>query len=191
MKKKSSTWLTLKKAIEGFHLECNARGLSQHTIKNYMLTLNRFCEKMGDVKITEIQVSDIVDFLNVYSHLRNKSLLNMYVALSSFWSWLVRQSYVQENLLRRIPRPKAQIVAIQPFTELEIRAMLSSLGRNEDRNRAIILLLLDTGIRASELINLKRGDIDLQNRTIKVLGKGNKERIVPFSPRTATALFRV
>lgn len=191
MRKKTSTWLTLKKAIEGFNLECNARGLSPHTISNYMDTLNRFCEKLGDIKINQITTSDIISFLNSYTHLKNKSLLNMHISLSAFWSWLVRQGYAEENILRKIPRPKPQIIAIQPFTELEIKAMFGSLGKNEDRNRAILLLLLDTGIRASELVNLKRDNIDLQSRTIKVLGKGNKERIIPFSTRTATAIFKV
>ena len=58
------------------------------------------------------------------------------------------------------------------------------------RNRTIILLLLDTGIRASELCGLAIKDADLTNKRILVLGKGNKERAVPISPRTAKTLWR-
>ena len=104
---------------------------------------------------------------------------------------LQRQGYAEENIIHRIPRPKPQQVAINPFTESEIKLLFSALGRKAERNRAILLLLLDTGIRASELINLKKSDIDLKTKHIRIWGKGNKERIIPISAKTASALFKI
>jgi integrase len=59
-----------------------------------------------------------------------------------------------------------------------------------DRNRAILLLLLDTGMRASELCGLNFSQVDSHNRRVRVMGKGAKERAIPFSPRTGQALWR-
>lgn len=104
---------------------------------------------------------------------------------------MIREDYVQRHIVRQVPRPKPQKKAIVPFTETEIRLLFSVTGRKYHRNRAILLLLLDTGIRASELIQLAHDDIDLRTRRVRVMGKGNKERFVPISPRTASALFRI
>lgn len=192
MPQKNSTWsIALTKAIEGFNLECHARQLSIHTCQDYHRILKRFLAFTGDMNISKIQTQDIIRFLGSFQGLKPKSLLNMHIALSSLWSWLVREGYATENIIRKIPRPRPQQNAIIPFTEMEIRALFSALGRKELRNRTIVMLLLDTGIRASELIGLQREDIDLKSRRIRVLGKGNKERWVPISARTAGLLFKV
>lgn len=69
-------------------------------------------------------------------------------------------------------------------------AMTANTLQNQDRNRAIILLLLDTGIRADELCTMKIADLDLKGQLIKVFGKGDKERIIPICSKTAQALWR-
>jgi len=191
MAKNIDTWLTLNIAIEGFLLECHARSLSKHTILQYKTTLERFYHQIGDKFVNDITLSEITKFLNAYNYMKPKSVLNLHIALSAFWSWLQRQGYVEENIIHRIPRPKPQQVAINPFTESEIKLLFSALGRKAERNRAILLLLLDTGIRASELINLKKSDIDLKTKHIRIWGKGNKERIIPISAKTASALFKI
>ncbi len=185
-----STWLTLKTALEGFLMEGRARRLSENTLADYHITLKQFLQFVGDVPVNSITPAQVVAFLATFNHLKPKSLLNKYVGLSAFWTWLVKEGYTDNHLIRKIPRPRANPPVIQPFSEDDIKAMFRVLGRKNDRNRVIILLLLDTGIRASELLNLEWSDIDLANRRIKVLGKGHKERYVPISPRTATALFR-
>jgi integrase len=106
-----------------------------------------------------------------------------------------------------VPRPKPEKRAIKPYTKIEIRSMLNALthsrayirpGKGEsvhrlqhgERNRAIILLLLDTGIRASELCSLRIHNLDLQSHWVRVYGKGDKERVLPFSARTGKALWK-
>jgi len=139
--------------------------------------------------------------------LSNKTILNIHTALSALWTWAVAEGIVTQHLLRQIPRPRPEKRAITPFSEEDMKALLANGERSRTytrpgkracdhavatalRNRTIILLLLDTGVRASELCGLAIKDADLNNKRILVLGKGNKERALPISPRTAKTLWR-
>lgn len=143
------------------------------------------------------------------THLAPKSIKNIHVALSVLWTWGVEEGYVKENLLRTIAPPPVEPPAIQPFTKDEIKALLKACDRSRawksrptvnnrrptaDRDRAIILLLLDTGIRRSELCDITIADLNLTANSIRISGKGKgrdkKERYVYFGRRTARALFR-
>jgi site-specific recombinase XerD len=104
--------------------------------------------------------------------------------------------------------PKPEKRKVDPFSEDHVRALLSALGRSkvytrpggknsdhelghEDRNRAMIMVLLDTGLRATELCDLLIEDLDVRNGRLRVKnGKGDKERYVPFSSRTGQALWK-
>jgi integrase len=121
--------------------------------------------------------------------LSNKTILNIHTALSALWTWAVAEGIVTQHLLRQIPRPRPEKRAITPFSEEDIKTLLANGERSRTytrpgkracdhavatalRNRTIILLLLDTGIRASELCGLAIKDADLTNKRILVLGKG-------------------
>ena len=185
-----STRIVLSQAIDGFlNLDCSARHLSPHTIADYRNALNKFIAMQGDDNTRDITTADIARFLS-RQNVSTKTVLNYHIALSALWSWLVREGYAAENIVRKIPRPRPRILAIVPFTETEIKAMLSSLRRNPERDKAMLLLLLDTGLRVSELCGLQREDVDLHNQRVRVIGKGDKERFVAFSPRTGAALLK-
>ena len=133
-------------------------------------------------------------------------MLNYHTGLSALWTWACSEGYALKNLLHEIERPRPEKRLIQPFSESDIRAMLGALARskpyidrgtttshtlpNQDRNRAIILLLLDTGLRAEELCSARVADLDLKNQYLKVFGKGDRERILPFCSRTAQVLWK-
>jgi site-specific recombinase XerD len=137
--------------------------------------------------------------------LSNKTLRNHHAALSALWTWAIAEGICSDNPMHHIKRPKPRKHVIQPFTDEDIRAILEVLQtisyvhpRGHElctydhvqalRNRAILLLLLDTGMRASELCTLTLGGLNLSARSVKVLGKGDKERLLPFSTYTAAAL---
>jgi len=145
----------------------------------------------------------------------DKTILNYYTALSALWTWCVDENLVDTHVVQAVSRPEPESRAIHPFTETDVRAMLAVLDRSRrytrpgkresnharptaDRDRMLILLLLDTGIRASELCisprrragGLHVGDVDLENHRLRVFGKGSKERYVPISPRTGKAVWR-
>ena len=181
--------LLLSKAIEGFLLACRARRLSIHTLTDYTRTMKKFQINVGDVAINTITTTQVAAFLAAQPF-SEKTVLNYHIGLAALWTWCIREGYTEKHIIRLVEKPRPKHVVVQPFTEAEVRAMLTGVRRNVERDRCIILLLIDTGLRASELCGLEKGDIDLASRRLKVLGKGNKERMLPFSPRTASAIFK-
>ena len=108
-------------------------------------------------------------------------------ALKAFWSWLLREGYIEHNPLNRFPLPKVPDYPIKVLSHDQITRLLRVTDKSTpkgERNHTIILLFYDTGIRVSELVNIRIDDIDLQHNFIKVLGKGQKVRSVPFSNET-------
>lgn len=183
-----STNLSLSKVIEGFMIACQSRRLSEHTIRDYRHTLGKFLSHTGDMNFSQITHAQISAFLSAQS-VGNKTLLNYHIALSALWTWAIKQEYVEKHVVRLVEKPRPKKLVIEPFSEVEVRAILNSIVYSPDRNRALVLLLLDTGARASEVCGLTMSDIDLVKRHIKVRGKGDKERLIPFSQRTSSALF--
>ena len=133
--------------------------------------------------------------------------MNYHTDLSALWTWAVQDGLVEQHIVKKEFRPKPEKREIKPYSEMDVKAMLNALDKSRpytrpgkgksahrlvtaDRNRAIILLLLDTGLRASELCSLRIHQLDLRNRKIYVLGKGSKERILPFCARTGRAIWR-
>jgi len=196
--------ITFSQAKEGYLLAAGARHLSEHTIRDYVNTLTKFSKFLDeDPPIEEITRHHVEAFLAAQTKVSNKTLLNYHVGLSALWTWAISEHIVPKHIVREVTPPKPEQKEIVPFTVVEIRAMLEVVGRNSsgqvnnkhmkdsaDRNRAILLLLLDTGMRASELCGINFSQVDSHNRRVRVMGKGAKERTIPFSPRTGQALWR-
>jgi len=137
-----------------------------------------------------------------------KTVYNIYVNLSALWSWAVKEDYVDANIIRAIDKPQFETPVIEPFSQDQVGALLDACIHTHkwknretrtrrvtaDRDRAIVALLLDTGIRSSELCGIRYQDVDMANNSIKVRGKGkgrgSKERIVFFGRRAARHLWR-
>lgn len=114
-------------------------------------------------------------------------------ALRAFFSWLYKEGYTIENRLAKLKPPKAPNKVVEILTQEEIAQVLGSISPNTStgaRDYAILLLLLDTGLRCSELINFELKDINIESGYLKVMGKGSKERIVPFGATVQKALLR-
>jgi site-specific recombinase XerD len=215
--------LTLSQAIEGFLLEKEAQRLSPHTIADYRNAFRKLQSFLGDDPliddITAGQIRQCLAGLGTEPQpmggaaprspkpLSKKTIYNIHTALSSLWTWAVREGIADQHVVHNTPRPRPEKRAIQPFTQADVRAMLDVCDRtarytrpgkracsNERptalRDRAIILLLLDTGMRASELAGLRIQHVDLRQHHLRVFGKGSKERILPISVATARALWK-
>jgi integrase/recombinase XerD len=133
-----------------------------------------------------------------------KSILNVHTDLSSLWTWGVEEGYVPSNFVRTIDAPDVKAPVVEPFTQGECEALVKACDQTPnwknraetaskrstgDRDRAIILLLIDSGLRAQELCDIKLRDINMNSNQIKVVGKGQKPRVVPFGKRVAKALW--
>jgi integrase/recombinase XerD len=200
--------VSLSQAIEGYFLAAHARRLSSHTLTDYDRTFRRFEEWLGrDPPLADLGARDIRRFLNSLNGLSDKTVLNYHTGLSALWTWAVKEHLVPEHVVREVEPPRPEEREIVPYTEQDVKAMLAACDRSRRyrrpgkrvcdherpsalRDRAIILLLVDTGMRASELCGLLVRDLDLTNRRLKVMGKGRKERVLPFSARTAQVMWR-
>ncbi|RJO64972.1 MAG: hypothetical protein C4540_02450 [Candidatus Omnitrophota bacterium] len=199
--------ITFTQALEGFELYCQARRLSKHTLSDYFTTYRKFSRWLDDdpplETITRRQITQFIAAQPVSA----KTALNYHTGLSALWTWALKENLVHEHTVRRVDPPEPEKRTIAPYTQADLQAMLNSLERtnkykrpgkkasnhslpNVDRNRAIILLLLDTGMRASELAEAKINQLDLRNRRIRVFGKGAKERTLPFVAQTGQAIWR-
>ncbi|HEX8238066.1 MAG TPA: tyrosine-type recombinase/integrase [Abditibacteriaceae bacterium] len=122
--------------------------------------------------------------------LRPVSICDYYRYCRGLFSWAYKKGYISCSPMERIEPPLARSEVKQALSAEQVDRLISVARRSENpaRDVAIITLLYDTGIRASELINLKVGDIDLKNGRFMVQGKGNKLRPVFFQEETAEAL---
>ena len=115
----------------------------------------------------------------VYSNTVN----NRVRALRAFFGWLHRQGYTKEHRLQMMRPPKFTKKLIDILTADDIDRVLNSMNPNTvlgARNTAMVTLMLDTGLRLSEVVKAEPANVHLEDRYLKVLGKGNKERVVAF-----------
>jgi len=114
-------------------------------------------------------------------------------ALRAFFSWLHREGYTGEHILADLKPPRAPQKLVEVLTDDEVRQILACLDSDTpsgSRNKAILITLLDTGLRLSELTNLKMADGHVEQGYLRVMGKGSKERIVPIGGIAQKVLLR-
>jgi integrase/recombinase XerD len=197
--------VTLSVAVEQFIEAKKAQRLSNNTLIEYKRTLRYFREffENDDPQFSEISPHQIRKFLNSLDRLSKKSLLNAHIGLSSLWHWANEEEICAENIMRKVSRPRPEIRAIQPYSHEEVDRLFNAIGSSVEytipgkrscsnrlayyyRTRAILLLLIDNGIRAEELCHIHVKDLGPTN--IRVFGKGDKERLVPITECTYDAI---
>lgn len=190
-----STQFLLKSVVNGYLLDCSARRLSPNTLSDYRNTCRKLLEYFGDGEkpIADITRMDMRGFFASQT-VGNKTLLGYYHCIKSLWNFAILENIVSENPLNAIKRPKAEIRTIEPIPVEHIKKLLKTIDttnpRNRARNKALILMLLDTGARVSEICGIKRSQINLNSQSVKILGKQSRERIIYYSPSTAKALWK-
>jgi integrase/recombinase XerC len=155
---KDDVTLFLEFVIKNFEIKCITE-INYPVIRNWIVTL-------------------------VDAELKNVSINRKIASLKSFFKFLQKTKIINNSPLLRHKALKVSKSLQIPFSETETAAVLDSQNFSDDfegtRNQLIIDLLYTTGVRRSELINLKTHNVDLSNQHIKVLGKRNKERIIPL-----------
>jgi site-specific recombinase XerD len=185
--------MPLSIAVEGWLLTCSARSFSPNTIDGYGRTLKKFSNFLqDDPPIRSITTKHIEAFL-ISCQVSKTSKLDYYVGLSSLWTWALKEGLVDSHQVRALERPKRDIRQVEPFTEIDIKHLAHEASSSSPYNlkmRATLLLLLDTGLRASEICSLTIADLHLKEGFAVVMGKGSKERRVEFGPRTGQAIWK-
>lgn len=159
-------------------------GCSERTLNYYETTIRVMIEKLSK-KVNSIETEDLRNYLSEYQAKNNCSKVtidNVRRILSSFFAWLEDEDYIMKSPVRRIHKVKATQTVKETYTDEELEEMRDACV--EIRDLAMIDFLASTGVRVGELVNLDRVDIDMQERSCVVLGKGGKEREVYFDART-------
>ena len=158
------------------------RKLSDNTIKSYLNDLKDF-DLYFDGKLVKLEYKDLSKYLDSLEQLNARSVAHYITVISSFYSFLVDEKIIDENPCSNIIGPKIPKKLPNYLTEEEIDNLLDVrlITTYDYRNKAMLELLYASGVRITELINLKVSDIDFDNCFIRVVGKGKKERIVPIT----------
>ena len=170
---------------------------SPHTLRSYRTDLLEFAQYAGPGDpSTWLGGVDTRTIRGYLAHLHARSLdsatiAHKLAAVRSWFRFLVRRGVLERNVAREVrgPRPPRKLVSFLPIDEAT--ALMDAGARGgvaRARDTAVLELLYATGLRVSELAGLDLDDVDPAQQTVRVLGKGRKERIVPFGSRAAAAL---
>jgi integrase/recombinase XerD len=223
--KRSTPGLKLVQAVSGFVQYKAAEALSPRTLESYQDHLDRWQEYIGDGEVSRVSTQQVRAFLawlraDYKPHrltggdqpLSPKTIRNFWVTLSAFYRWASGE-FGFPNPMAAVPAPKFEDAPVEPFAREEIEQLLKAVEycreaktdhrrafimrrSSGNRDRAIILTLLDTGLRASELCSLTIGDVDQKNGRVLVkhgaLGgaKGGKGRTVYLGKAARRSLWR-
>ena len=162
------------------------RNLSKHSIDAYMRDLKKMSQFFNNYNIKDIKHKNILEYISYINEfsISTRSQARIISSIRSFFKFLIYEKYIQNNPCEHIYSPKIGSRLPVVLTIEEIDQIIGSIDlskENGERNRTIVECLYSCGLRVSELTNLKISDIIFEDNIIKVIGKGNKERIIPLS----------
>ena len=204
---------SLESLVKGYILNCRCEGKSKVTVDTYEQILRRFLRFSRangypdePQKTTPIHIRGFLWYLASESNRWGsdnaasrkpacQSTVNHYYrVLNTFFGWLAKEGFITNNPVAHLKKPKVEHKVVQALSPAEIVRLLDACsGKSvlDVRNKAILCVLLDTGLRVSELANLKLEDVDTKTGAILVRhGKGSKQRIVRIGSKAQKALWR-
>jgi len=173
------------------------KGLSKNTVKAYETDIKGFIKwinknnKQSLLNIKESSVNRYISYLFSLK-LKSSSVNRKISSLKSFYLFLLKKKLIRYSPFSEVISPKQEKYLPASMSESEVEKLLNSPDASKDieqRDKAMIEMLYATGMRISELVNLKITDIDMNRSVIKVMGKGSKERLIPFGESASEALF--
>lgn len=210
---RNGSYVKITDVLNDYRLSLEAANRSPKTISWYLDILNRyfaFLESNGLLKPTrELGKQELTRYLlylknstrwpnNPYMK-ENRGKLSPFSvqghvrAIRAFWSWLRREGYIENDPLANFPLPKVPKALTRTLTPEQVKRLISGIDTSAPkgvRQYCVLLVLLDTGMRISELVHLKVEDLDITYGLLKVLGKGQKERLVPITGLTKKKILR-
>jgi site-specific recombinase XerD len=171
---------------------------SQHTLKNYKRYIKKWLAWLGEQEVTDTDQLDITHLRSWVAWMQQGNLKDSTIRCEvihtvAFCHWLEQEEILPKNITRRFKIPQAEKKFIPTFTPEEVQLLLDACEDTSKtrspaarkaltaRNKAILAVLIDTGVRVSELVSLRLGDIDKDLRILVVHRKGNKWQQVPIS----------
>ncbi len=172
------------------------KGLSSNSINAYKIDIKKFVSwlsytnKPSFIKIRESDLNEYIVFM-FKNKLSSSSVNRNISSIKAFYLFLIKRKIIMISPAAEIITPKKERYLPTSMSELEVEKLLSSPKssiRIEIRDKAMIEMLYATGMRISELVNLKLNNVDTSRCVVKVLGKGSKERLIPFGENALEAL---
>lgn len=170
--------------VEIFLSAKRIEGCSEKSLDYYENTIEKMLVTIGK-SAKHITTDDLRGYLSDYQSQNNSSKVtidSIRRILSSFFSWLEDEDYIIKSPVRRIHKVKTAKTVKETYTDEELELMRD--GCVKIRDLAIIDMLVSTGMRVGEMVNLNRDDVNFNERECVVIGKGDKERVVYFDART-------
>ncbi len=183
--------------IDRFLAHLQNRNLSPHTIKNYrrdLSCLSGFCDKQGVAAWADLEVEQVRAYAASLHRrgLAGKSIQRSLSAARAFYRYLLRQGRIERNPVVAVSGPKSAKSLPKTLSVDQAGALLASATEDQDffelRDRAMLELLYSSGLRVAELVALNLQDVDLSEATVRITGKGGKEREVPVGRYACAAL---
>ena len=174
----------LENYTELFIASKKVEGCSDRTLNYYQTTIDNMLEAINK-NIKTVDTNDLRNYLTEYQEKNNCSKVtidNVRRILSSFFSWLEDEDYIIKSPIRRIHKIKTSKIVRETYSDETIEKLRD--GCDEIRDLAMIDFLTSTGVRVGELVRLNKTDINFEDRSCIVFGKGSKEREVYFDART-------
>lgn len=183
---------TCKEYIESLIAELHLSKNTQITYQQGLDAYQSYLNKNQIIYIHQIQRETIISFLD---YLKNKQLKPQTIAhyltiIKNYHKFLLQNSYTLDNIAESIGRPKLakKLPNVLTLEEVNLLLDIKTISPFDYRNKCMLELLYGTGLRISELISLTINDIDTINCTIRCIGKGDKERIVPINDYAISAI---
>ena len=172
------------------------KGLSQNTVKAYEADISAFINWIKEntkLKLKDIKEENINKYISYLFelNLKSSSVNRKISSIKSLYMFLVKKNILKNSPVNEIISPKQEKYLPFSMSEDEVDKLLNSpklSNKIEKRDKAMIEMLYATGMRISELVNLKITDVDTQRCVVKVLGKGSKERLIPFGEAALESL---
>lgn len=174
----------------------NVRRYSSNTVSSYSFDIcdfTKFIRGLGKI-FKDIKVDDVKSWILDLTErqIGKRSIKRKMSSLKSFYAWMYLQKKVDSVPFEYVHSPKATHALPDFFSEKEIDSLLTANEKRtdklKDRDQALLMLMFASGLRASEVVNLTFNQVDFDNRIMKVSGKGNKDRLVPFTNSAKEAM---
>ena len=186
----------LEQHFQHFLLFCKVEGFAPKTIQNYKDVIRPFIAYCYNELVIEdtamITAYHVRSYLLTFKdRVKPYTFHDYFRVIKRYFNWLVAEGVLSVSPMVNMKTPRVPTVLVQPFPVEDLQSLLALCDKNTFlgiRNRAIILVFLETAIRLKELANIQIKDIDFDRGVIKVMGKGARERVVAIQPRTQKAI---
>ena len=166
------------------------RAMSPNTVASYCSDVQKFLA-VCEVDADKVQPDDILQYLSTSKKVSERSQSRFLSALRSFYDWMQIEGYMSENPCDRVDMPKLGVYLPSVLSVQEVEAVINSIDRSDWiglRDKAILEVLYGCGLRVSEAVGLRISGLYLDEGFIRIIGKGNKERLIPLGDMACNAV---